>query len=366
MSIKNSEAFEKTQEAESSVIQENPKATSEKKKICKKKIIIRIIICTATLFAAMLVCFIGMITIIFWGPSNTARDLLVMSVNETSAVKPLARIFLSRKQISDILSKNAVYSPTTITDESLITIPDKETDPGFDKDGIQIINITDAKFKAKLMIVNDPSRVYLGTLESYGKDSKGMTLMDMIEKDKAIGGINAGGFVDTAGMGNGGEPLGIVIKQGEIVYGNDSGKYEMIGFDAKKKLIIGYMTGKEALDRGICEAMSFGPILIVNGTPVNITGTGGGLNPRTAIGQTADGAVLLLVIDGRQTTSYGATYKDVINIMLDYGAVNAANLDGGSSTLMVYDGEILNSSASLYGPRQLPTAFLVRGVDNEE
>ena len=111
--------------------------------------------------------------------------------------------------------------------------------------------------------------------------------------------------------------------------------------------------------------MSFGPLLIVNGQSVNVTGTGGGLNPRTAIGQTADGRVLLLVIDGRQTTSLGATFKDIIEIMFEYGAVNAANLDGGSSTLMMFDGEILNSSASLYGPRQLPTAFLVRGAEDE-
>ena len=126
------------------------------------------------------------------------------------------------------------------------------------------------------------------------------------------------------------------------------------------------MTAKEALSKGIRDAMSFGPLLIVNGESVNVTGTGGGLNPRTAIGQTADGTMLLLVIDGRQTTSLGATFKDIIEIMFEYGAVNAANLDGGSSTLMMFNDEILNSSASLYGPRQLPTAFLVRGGEEDE
>ena len=129
--------------------------------------------------------------------------------------------------------------------------------------------------------------------------------------------------------------------------------------------MLGGMTAKEAIEKGIKEAMSFGPLLIVNGESVNVTGTGGGLNPRTAIGQTADGTILLLVIDGRQPTSLGATFKDIIEIMHEYGAVNAANLDGGSSTLMVYDGKILNSSVSLYGPRQLPTAFLVRGEKDE-
>ena len=95
------------------------------------------------------------------------------------------------------------------------------------------------------------------------------------------------------------------------------------------------------------------------GNPVAVTGSGGGLNPRTVIGQRADGAVLLLTIDGRQPQSLGASYEDCIQVMLDYGAINAANLDGGSSTQMVYQGETINVCASLYGPRRLPTAFIV-------
>ena len=111
------------------------------------------------------------------------------------------------------------------------------------------------------------------------------------------------------------------------------------------------------------DAVSFiTPALIVNGKAADILGTGGGLNPRTAIGQRADGAVLLLVIDGRQSHSIGANYKDLMDVMLQYGAVNAANLDGGSSTLMVYNDQILNVCASLYGSRKLPTAILVRQV----
>ena len=91
-----------------------------------------------------------------------------------------------------------------------------------------------------------------------------------------------------------------------------------------------------------------------------MTGSGGGLNPRTVLGQRADGAVLMLVIDGRQPHSLGATYKDCIDVMLEYGAVNAGNLDGGSSTILLYDGEVRNVCASLYGPRNLPTAFIVK------
>ena len=117
---------------------------------------------------------------------------------------------------------------------------------------------------------------------------------------------------------------------------------------------------------GVRDAISFGPILIVNGEPTEVTGSGGGLNPRTAIGQRADGAVLLLVIDGRQANSLGANYGDLINVMTEYGAVNAANLDGGSSSLLVYNNEVISTCASLYGPRKMPTCIVVKDVQSDE
>ena len=120
------------------------------------------------------------------------------------------------------------------------------------------------------------------------------------------------------------------------------------------------MTGSQAIERGIRDAVTFGPALVVNGEPVGVSGSGSGLNPRSAIGQRADGAVLMLVIDGRQVNSLGATLSDLIEIMLEYGAVNAANLDGGSSSLLYYEGEYLNRGVVLTGSRDIPTAFIVR------
>ena len=125
--------------------------------------------------------------------------------------------------------------------------------------------------------------------------------------------------------------------------------------------MVGHMSGQEALDKGMRDCVCFGPILIVNGEPLSITGDSGSLNPRTAIGQRADGAVILLCVDGRMPGSLGASYADLINIMVEYGAVNAANLDGGSSTHMYYKGEPVNVSSSLYGPRKMPTFFFVKG-----
>ncbi|MGN0653337.1 MAG: phosphodiester glycosidase family protein, partial [Oscillospiraceae bacterium] len=186
----------------------------------------------------------------------------------------------------------------------------------------------------------------------------GLKIDALVQKEGAIAGINAGGFADENGMGNGGQPLGLVIKDGKVIAGE--GSYScVIGFDKDNKLVVGNMRSSEAVERGLRDAVSFGPVYIVNGKRSEVIGTGGGLNPRTCIGQTADGSVLLLTIDGRQATSLGATHSDCIDILEEYGAVNAANLDGGSSTVMYYDGKVQNVPALVYGPRDIPTAFVV-------
>jgi exopolysaccharide biosynthesis protein len=119
------------------------------------------------------------------------------------------------------------------------------------------------------------------------------------------------------------------------------------------------MTGQEALDKGIVSACNFqpGPVLVKDG--VKQTGLGGGVNPRTCIGQREDGTILLMVIIGRKTSSLGATYDDLANLMYEYGAVNASNLDGGSSSLMYYQGEQVTEGSNLIGMRPLPTSILV-------
>ncbi|MEG2144040.1 MAG: phosphodiester glycosidase family protein, partial [Oscillospiraceae bacterium] len=136
----------------------------------------------------------------------------------------------------------------------------------------------------------------------------------------------------------------------------------VVGFDGEGKLIVGYMSAADALKRGVVEGLTFSPVgpLIINGEALDVKGTGGGLNPRTAIGQRADGSILLLCIDGRQAHSLGASFKDLIGIFTEYGAVNAANLDGGSSSVMIYEGKAVSVTASIYGSRKLPTAILVK------
>jgi len=305
--------------------------------------------------------------LVFKGPSETFSDQLASTLMETSAMKIVPQIFFSDEEIEAILAKNKVVAPEEETDLSLITIQAREETPegeqtAEDDDGIEIVPVTGPTYKGYMMIVSDPSRVSVGTCADSFNNAPGLQLDKIAQRYNAVGAINGGAFSDAGGMGNGGTPLGLVISNGQCLMDGMSveGQDVLIGFDENDRLIIGRMSKAQAKERKIRDAVTFGPALIINGESAAVMGAGSGLNPRTAIGQRADGAVLMLVIDGRQISSLGASYQDLIEIMLEFGAVNAANLDGGSSSLMYYEGEFLNNGFVLVGSRQMPTAFVVK------
>lgn len=319
----------------------------------------RICISFFTVLAIVLIfCYIFLL-IICRGPSEMARDLFVNTCMETSFARLFPPLVLSGEQIQAIQQANVALPQEEVTDSDK-DFTEKPVQDTVAQPDIVIEDVIGSTFKGKMMIVRDPSRIVVGTPPVLGADGDGQKLDGMISAANAIAGINGGGFADDNGVGNGATPLGIVIQGGELVYGSPGTVSVVIGFDNKNVFRVGKMSAQAALDEGIRDAVSFSPVLIVNGKPTEFLGTGGGLNPRTAIGQREDGSVLLLVIDGRQPHSIGATYKDLVDVMLQYGAVNAGNLDGGSSSMMYYQGELLNSCSSLYGPRKIASAFLVR------
>ena len=291
------------------------------------------------------------------GPSKHARDLFVTTCMETSFARYFPPLVLSKQTIADIQKANSIIDSGHSSETQLDFSDVSGNTQGED---IEIHDVTGPTYKGKMMIVKDPSRVVVGTsAETFSEDKPGKKLDKIIRDAKAVAGVNAGGFADEGGVGNGGMPLGLVIKNGKMMAGSLNGTYSVIGFDDKNMLHVGSMTGQQAVDKKLRDAVSFGPSLIVDGVPMEVSGSGGGLNPRTAIGQREDGAVLILVVDGRQPHSLGANFKDLIEIMENFGAVNAGNLDGGSSSMMYHEGELLNVCASLYGPRRIPTAILV-------
>ena len=230
-------------------------------------------------------------------------------------------------------------------------------------EGIVISEIIGDSYRGKVMLIDDPSRVYLGTAPM--KDKEGLRIKSMMEHYGAIAGINASGFADPDDSGTGGEVMGMSY-DGEF-WGEYVNFYGSILITSDDKLVVGDVKDWSKYD--IRAGIQFGPVLIADGKAA-ITGTGGyGIQPRTAIGQREDGVMIFLVIDGRKVGwSLGCTMEDLIDILTKYGAVNAACCDGGSSSVLAYKGEVINKNSSLnpdYG-RRLPNAFLVKPKEKTE
>lgn len=231
--------------------------------------------------------------------------------------------------------------------------------------GIRVEAVTGRTFKGYMLIVDDPSRVYTGTCAlPFNLDQYGWQLDRFSQKYKATAVINGGGFADPNAMGKGGQANGIVVSRGKWIQNHlETGPFStVIGFDENDRLVVRSDVSRSgAKELHLRDAVAFSPALIVNGKPINNASVRVGLSARTAIGQKEDGTVLMLVIDGRQPDSFGAQMNDLTAIMTEYGAVNAANLDGGTSTALILYGDKINDGNSPYVvSRYMPTAFIVQ------
>lgn len=311
----------------------------------------------------------------------SVQRTFVTTILETGQLKFLASWFLSPEEIQEIVDQNSMQAFNNEVDTDLIhsgsfghgSLEDDETPD------IEIVEVAGATYTGTMMIVKDPSRVSLATI--YPWREKGVTLDKLVTENGGIAGIN-GGLYDSRDN-TGGRPYGVIVSNGEIQH-NKPREYPglvLVGFTEEHILQIidiSDMTDKdvEALvtEKKIRDAVTFQEEasdvnnhfvqLIINNEAREVNGQGSGLNPRTAIGQRADGAVLMFVTDGRGKSGHlGASSLDLIEVMQEFDAVNAANLDGGSSSCMYYDGEYLKSSVTFYYDNsswRLPAGFIVK------
>ena len=340
-----------------------------------------------TVIALVVVGLCMVCNLIFNGPSESARDVLTMSMLESSGMKWFPGLFIGQDKVDEIQSNVSETLPSDVSGSDSVVI-----NPGSSvaneewkdhPDGIRIEYVYGDTYNAYVMLIRDPASVYMATsTEKFSTDIPGTRIHQQILTEEAIAAINAGAFFDngTSSSVVGSVPQGLVVAGGKVVWESGSAPEEgFVGFNQDNILMVAKtMTGAKAMELGIRDGCCFGPVLIMDGN-VNMEAynSNSGWNPRTAIGQRADGAVIFLAIDGRQAGSLGGSYADIIDIMQEFGAVNACNLDGGSSTVMLYkdtyglytdedkpwgnDIAMINNYSLLQKePRRMPTFFMVR------
>lgn len=350
------------------------------------RIVRRFFLVLFTVIALILVAACLAANLIFNGPSPAARDILTMTLLEPSGTKWIPGLFMDAQTLDSIRTRDDSNLKDEFSNTSEIVInKDTAISAGTDEwanspDGIRFESHSGDTYNAHIMIVRDPSKVYLGaSTENFSTSIPGTRIDDQIETDGAIAGVNAGAFFDngTSDPSVGSVPEGLVYSKGVCKWTTGSppnGIKGFAGFNKDNILVVAQdnLSKAQAEELNIRDGCCFGPVLIMNGE-INqeAYNSNSGWNPRTAIGQRKDGAVVFVCIDGRQAGSAGGTYKDVIDIMIEYGVVNACNMDGGSSSIMVYRDtyglfgeagtvQVINSYSLLQErPRKMPTFWMV-------
>ena len=374
---------------------------SERMKEHKKKSGFRIALkilgrCVIVLLTVILVAVGGVfaaVNTVAKGPSTTMRDQLVLMAMQASATKWVPGLFLDDATVNAIVEASHVVR-TDVTPIDSFTETNKGTIGGKTEedikwvDGIYYTTVSGPTYRAYVMLVKDPSRVYVGTTDF--NSGVGIRIFDIAERENAVAAINAGEYRDDGGTGIGDLPIGLTYSKGKEVYSDSYTDRTFIGIDKNNKLVVKEgitpAEGKELdLRDGVC--FQTGNVLITNdGTNIftHYEDNNLGTAQRTAIGQRQDGTIIMVVTDGRSASSIGATHNDIIDVMREFGAVTAGMLDGGSSTMMYYRDYwdilgidvntldefqrkgIVNKYKAFTNPRRMPTFFVVAPASSEQ
>ena len=322
----------------------------KKKKTTKQKIFLVVKIIITLIILGIIGIFLFFKTSLF----EKYKELWVVTAMSTMNHQYLATWFLSDEEIQEIMKKLEVQNnEDSNSNEIKIEIPSENK-----KEEIKVDKINGRNYVGYVMTIPDASKV---NLVDGRKSNRGTKLSEIVKNNKAIAGINAGGFADDGGVGSGNVLCDATIINKKLLYGNKTSKYSLIGLSSDKKLVLGKYTYQQAMNAGIESAVEFGPYLIVNGKNQITNASSGGIHPRMGIGQKKDGTFIFVVVDGRQPGySIGTNLLEMQNIFNRYDAYNAANLDGGSSATMYYNGKVVNKTSTPMGERYLPNAFIVK------
>ncbi len=333
-----------------------------------KKLLVGILSVLVGLYAIGCISFLT----ILYGPMDGFRNWLITTAMATMNHQYYCKIFYNDEKINEVLNNNYIDDngaetiPSLVDHKEVIEYANEYEKAILDREKgstYKIIRFKVNGCEAYLAAVYDASKISVGYTKWLHKS--GQYIYDMAKEQNAVLAINGGGFKDPGQNSKGADPIGVTISNGKIITNERTGgAYGVIGFNNDNTLVLRQSTDANKLvSEGVRDAVTMAPFLIVNGKPSFIKGNGGwGIAARTAIGQRKDGIVLFLVVDSNFNRTKGATMADLVEIMQNYGAVNAANLDGGTSSVMVENGEMINDpidSANRHRTRGIPTIFKV-------
>lgn len=284
---------------------------------------------------------------LLYGPYDKFRTWFISTSMNTMSHQYICKWFYSDEEINKVIKGNYIVEVDEETDTDLIDMEEETYANEYEKQILKrdkdapykIIELEVNGQKAYLAAVYDPSKVKVAT--SRGVGTTGQYATKIAEQNNAILAVNGGGFGNAPGNQTGGRPTGVTLAGGKVItdntYSADAQSGGLIGMTYDNKLVlIKNATAAKAKSMNVRDGVSWGPFLIVNGKKSFIKGNGGwGYAARTAIGQRSDGIILLLAVNSNSTRTKGADMGDLTEIMSNYGAVNASNLDGGTSTVMI-------------------------------
>lgn len=336
--------------------QTKKKRTAKRKKKSKIKLIIFFIV-YEILFTALTAPIY-----IYKGPFDNLKKIAVATIMGTRH-QYLTTAFLSTDEINKITNREAVINETAKVNTDQVTIKPKLSNKIVRYD----LHPDSGRYDGYLLEIPNPSKVKVSITKNLR--TVGQKTSEMAREHNAVAAINGGSFSDNLSEGTFGGaaafPGGFVISKGQVIFNDsdDNTKQSVTAFTKTGHLIVGNYSVNELKKKDVMEAICFRPpVLVINGKGQisDKDAAVDGFQPRTAIGQTADGTILFLVMDGRKNlVKSGATLKDVQDELLKHGAVNATNLDGGFSSTMYYDGSVVNNPHGWNGERYVATALYV-------
>lgn len=298
---------------------------------------------------------------------STIKKYVINSLMETKSHQYIARLLMSKADIAKLTA-----APSAKPAKQQIHVI-KNANSGKD---ISLFQVNIGRSSGFILEEPDCRRVKVAMTSKVG--IVGQFTSAMARENGAIAAINGGGFsVGASTNDNAQFPTNFVIHGGKVVWQahnwSDYKTVNVIGLDKNGILIVGDYSIHDLLGMNISEAVTmpkngsndFRP-LIVNGEGQFEKGSYESRAPRTVIAQQKDGTILLVVLDGRTLLQPGATYYEVQQLLLNKQfspdsnpVITAAILDGGGSSTMYYEGQVINHPSAQFGERPVATVFYV-------